>query len=238
MGAPQKTAPQASAAVTPPQPPAAAPASPAAPAPVRQVAATPPAEPAASVDSLIAQLRSGELTDRIEAAKKLAALASSAGTAALVSVLRDPTAEVAREAALALGAAKHASATADLAAVLLNHDGYFHASVRAAAAESLGVIGDPATVDTLIQSVRDPFMEPSQAAVRALGQLAHARAVEPLVAVLRNADAFFLPPVRLAAIETLGRFPAPAARAALHEVAENPAEDASFRHAANNALMN
>lgn len=207
------TSPPTSAAVPlpapappPPEPPSAA--------PVQQVTPTAVAEPGAAVatESLIAQLRNGELAVRLEAARQLGVCGDPSARQALVAALRDPTAEVAREAALALGTSKDAGAAEALMTVFANPDGYFHTIVRVAAAEALGQLGQTSAVGTLIQGIHDPFSEPSQAAIRALGKLADPQAIEPLREVVRNANGFFLPLVQQAAVEALGSFPATSAR--------------------------
>ena len=165
-----------------------------------------------AVESLVAQLRNGELAIRLEAARQLSTCATAVARQALVEALRDPTAEVAREAALALGASQNAGTAEALMTVFANADGYFHGMVRVAAAEALGQLGQPSAVGLLIQGIFDPFSEPSQAAIRALGKLADPRAIEPLREVVRNANGFFLPPVQQAAVEALAGFPATSSR--------------------------
>lgn len=129
----------------------------------------------------------------------------------LIKQLRDPIAEVARDAALALGSLQDRSALAPLSAVVLNRDRYFHSVVRSAAAESLGKLHDPSAMDALLVGMRDSIAESSQAAIRALGELGDAKAVDSLIAVVRNADGYFLPAVRQTALETLRKFSTPAA---------------------------
>jgi hypothetical protein len=150
----------------------------------------------------------------------------------LIAGLGDPSAEAACDAAAALGLAGDRSAVAALAAVVENADGYYHGVVRAAAAASLGQLRDPAALPALVAGIRDPMAEASAEAVRALAALGDARAVEPLVAAVRNADGFLLPVVRRAAVLALVHLGGPNAIAALRAVANDPYEDPSVRQAA------
>ena len=74
----------------------------------------------------------------------------------LIKQLRDPMAEVARDAALALGSLHDTSAVEALCAVVLNQDLYFHCVVRSAAAESLGKLSDRRALNALLTGVRFP----------------------------------------------------------------------------------
>lgn len=173
------------------------------PAPVQVVQQAAPVAPAVDVQPLVEQLRRGDLASRSQAATKLAALGDPQAVSALREALRDPTAEVAREAAVALGVLKDKSAVHALVDVVLNRDGYYHSLVRAAAAESLGLIQDGVAVEALIAAVRDPVLEPSLAAIHALGRIADARAKPALEAVAANSDGFFLPQTQQAAAGVL-----------------------------------
>jgi len=73
-------------------------------------------------------------------------------------------------------------------------------AVRAAAAESLGDIGDARAVEPLIDSLRSVEWQVRAAAAKALGQLKDARAIEPLCNALLDKDFN----VRAAAAEALG----------------------------------
>jgi HEAT repeat protein len=116
--------------------------------------------------------------------------------------------------------------------VVENASGYYHSVVRAAACAALGQIRDASAVPSLVVAVRDPMAEASAEAVRALAVLGDGRAIEPLVAVLRNEKGYYLPVVRLAAVTALRQFAAPVALAAVRAVAGNPAESAVMRAAA------
>lgn len=173
------------------------------PAPVQVIQQAVPPAPAVDVQPLVEQLRRGDLASRSLAATKLGALGDHQAVTALREALRDSTAEVAREAAVALGVLKDKTAVHALIDVVLNPDGYYHSIVRAAAAESLGLIKDAVAVDALISAVRDPVLEPSLAAIHALGRIGDARARPALQAVAENADGFFLPQTQQAAVAVL-----------------------------------
>jgi HEAT repeat protein len=180
----------------------------------------------------IEQLRAGELATRMAAASRLGELAGTDALAALQSALRDPTAEVARQAALALGKTNDTSAIGALAAVLENADGYFHSSVRSAAAESLSRFKGRQAIDALTSAVRDPIAEPSRSAIRGLGLVAGSEALPTLLMVVSNSENYFLPSVRLTAVQVLSSISDPTAAECLRRVRENPLEDPSVREAA------
>src|SRR6202034_1371759 len=73
----------------------------------------------------------------------------------LIQALRDPNADVARDAAVELGTTKDRSAVEPLIEVISNTDDYYHNVVRAAAAESLGRLGDVRAVEPLLVLSRD-----------------------------------------------------------------------------------
>lgn len=161
----------------------------------------------------------------------------TAAVAAYVGALRDSNADLARDAALALGTTGNSSAVEPLIAALNNPDGYYHSVVRAAAAASLARIGDSRALEPLISTVRDCIAEPSVEAIRALGILGNSRAIPTLLEVVRNADGFFLPVARRAAITSLANFRGePSVAAELTAVSANSAEDSVIRQSAADAL--
>ncbi len=125
---------------------------------------------------------------------------------ALIAKLRDQDAEAARDAAATLGQLPaDAEAVAALGQVLKNADGYFHSVVRAAAAASLGHLGDRNAVDALIAATRDTMAEASEEAVKALGALGDVRALPALETIRRNEKGYYLESVRRAAEQAAGR---------------------------------
>jgi HEAT repeat protein len=161
---------------------------------------------------------------------------NSAVIAQLIAALRGSDADEACDAGTALGTQGDASAVQPLIEVLMNADGYFHPVVRAAAAASLGKLGDARAVDALIHAVADSIDEPSVEAIRALGVLGDKRAVPALIGVIRNADGFFLPVARRAAVVALARFQGEPSVTELKAVAANESETAEIREAATAAL--
>ena len=153
---------------------------------------------------LIEQLRRGDLASRSAAATALGKIIDGQSTTALIEALRDPTAEVACEAATALGVLTERGALHALIDVVVNHDGYFHSTVRTAACESLGRLDDPRGVEALVAAVRDPILETSLAAIHALGKIGDARAFPTMRAIVANSDGFFLPEAQEAAGKILG----------------------------------
>lgn len=162
-----------------------------------------PKTPAPGVHDIIEQLRRGDLASRSGAAVKLGELGDSHAASALAEALRDPTAEVACEAAAALGRLSDSSALHALIAVVLNSDGYFHSTVRTAAVASLAGLVDPRSVEALVAAIHDPIGETSLAAIGALGRIGDPRARPALEAASWNANGFFLPQVQEAATQAL-----------------------------------
>ncbi len=150
----------------------------------------------------------------------------------LINDLRHDDADIAREAAVALGATQSPAAVNALIEVLENADGFYHSVVRAAAASSLAKLGDKRAVASLLCAVNDTMAEASAEAVRALAELGDARAIDTLVGVVQNVTGFFQPVVRLAAVHALGQFDAPQAAAELAHVAADSSEDTVIRNAA------
>ena len=124
----------------------------------------------------------------------------------LIAKLRDVDAEVARDAAQTLGGlpVDHEAVEA-LGNVVKNADGYFHSVVRAAAAHTLGKLGDRNAVEALIIATRDPMAEASQEAVIALGLLGDTRALPVLRDIVANAEGFYLEYVQKSAQEAVAR---------------------------------
>jgi HEAT repeat protein len=182
------------------------------------------------------QLRTGDWSVRSAAALELGKLGDRQATSALSAALRDPSAEVAKSAAVALGALHDVSAVEALAAVVLNGDGYFHSTVRVAAAEALAALRDRRAVVALIAGVRDQIAEVSQASIEALGTLGDERAIDSLVVAVRNDHNYFLAFVRQSAVQALSRLSVPSARESLRHIAADTYLDSSVRQAASKAV--
>jgi HEAT repeat protein len=189
-----------------------------------------------AVTAQIEQLHADVWTVRLAAATELGKLGGSQATNALCAALRDSAAEVAFGAAVALGELRDASAVSSLAAVVLNADGFYDWTVRAAAADALSKLQDRRAFDALLACVRDRIAEVSQAAIRALGFLGDERAIDSLVAVVRNQNNYYLSTVRQTAVEALGRLAVPSAKESLRSLSADTYLDASVRQAADTVL--
>ena len=146
-----------------------------------------------AVEPLIAALEDEELRVRAAAAEALVKIGAPA-VEPLIAALEDEELRVRAAAAEALGQIGDARAVAPLIAALKDTDKY----VRKAATEALGKIGAPA-VESLSAALKDTDKYVRKAAAYALGEIKDPRAVEPLIAALRDSD------VREAAAEALDR---------------------------------
>jgi len=166
------------------------------------------------------------------AAEKISSSVDRAAVAAQIAALRSNDADVARDAAAALGRLDDASAVEPLIEILSNANGYFHSVVRAAAASSLAQLSDARAFGPLVNAVRDNMAEASAEAVRALAAMGDPRAVEVLIDIVRNRDGYFLSTVRLAAVAGLKQLGGGRASAELLKVAKDASEDPVIRNAA------
>ena len=169
------------------------------------------------------------------AAPKISKPIDRAAVAAKIAALRGNDADVARDAAAALGGLGDASAVEPLIEVLGNADDYFHSVVRAAAASSLAQLNDPRAFEPLVHAVRDNMAEASAEAVRALAKMGDPRAVGVLIDIVRNPSGYFLSTVRLAAVAGLKQLGGERATAELARVAADGYEDPVIREAATNS---
>ena len=85
----------------------------------------------------------------------------------LLVSLHDLDADIACEAATALGKSGSADAVAPLIEIVKNSNHYFHSVVRSAAAMSLGQLSDRRAIEPLLGAVNDPIADPSTEAIRA-----------------------------------------------------------------------
>jgi hypothetical protein len=150
----------------------------------------------------------------------------------LLAAAHDSDADTAREAVTSIGLLGDASAVNAVEAILRNVDGYFHPVVRAAASSTLAQLGDTRVVPTLIDTISDPIAEVSAESIRALAALGDFRAVEPLIAVVRNYNGYYRPIARRAAVFALAKLGGELATAELLAVANDESEDAAIRDAA------
>jgi HEAT repeat protein len=144
---------------------------------------------------LIAALKSPDWIVRMHAAKALGRIQDPGAVGSLVPLLQDKVKAVREEASTALAAIGEAALSSLLAA--LTHTEWL---VRLHAVEALGKTRSPEAVNPLLSVLfNDPDRAVREDAVRALGQIGDARAVEFLVTAMKE------PGLRPLAIEALGR---------------------------------
>lgn len=144
-----------------------------------------------------------DFVERIRAARILARVQDEEVTLALAAALRDTSAEVAVEAAEALGKHRGHSAISALRAALDNSDGYYSPMTRAASVRSLGALlpSDQAALIAIAVTDLDPMV--SLAAIAALADRDEAASRNALETVLENRAGFYLPLTRQAAARAL-----------------------------------
>jgi HEAT repeat protein len=181
-----------------------------APVPTKSApAATAPARPSPESSGRkehLARLRGGgDYGERARAALALAGVTDPEATAALVSALRDQSAEVAVQAAEALAHHPGDAATSALRQVLENQDGFFSPPVRASAVRSLGALlpaNDAAPVQGALGDVEAIV---SLAAIATLAERDESASAGALMGLLEDRRGFYLPLTRQAAARALGR---------------------------------
>jgi hypothetical protein len=151
--------------------------------------------------------------ERARAARVLARRVSPEVTTALVDALRDPSAEVAADAAEALANHPTAATVPALRAVVDNTDGFFNTAVRAAAIRTLSTVLPRGEGTPIADAVRDVDAEVSIAAIAGLVDRREEASTDALLAVIENPRGFYLDLTRRAAARGLfGLTPAQGAR--------------------------
>jgi HEAT repeat protein len=146
-----------------------------------------------------------DYAERAGAALALARVADPETTAALVTALRDRSAEVAAQAAEALAHHPGEVATAALRGVVENAEGYFSAPVRASAVRSLGVLLPPSEATAIAGALGDVEAIVSLAAIATLAERDAIESAGALIGLLEDRRGFYLPVTRQAAARALGR---------------------------------
>jgi len=166
-----------------------------------------------TVEPLIAALRDEDSNVRRVAAWALGKIGDSQAVEPLIAALRNEDGNMRRVAAWALGKIGDSRAVEPLIAVLEDQatKNWWRYSVREAAAEALGRIGEPA-VEPLIAALQDEDSNMRQGAAGALGRIGEP-AVEPLIAALRDENSG----VCRAAAQALKKIGTPKALAVLEE---------------------
>ena len=124
---------------------------------------------------------------------------------ALLRALRDPSVEVAVTAVDALSGRDDRSARDALLSVLVNAEGYFNPVTRVAAISGLARQLDAESFGPVFAAVRDIDAEVSIAAVAIIADRMPTAAATQLMPLLRDPSGYFLPIVRLAAVNALER---------------------------------
>jgi len=151
-----------------------------------------------AVPGLIAALGSEKVgAVRAKIAWALGEIDDKRAVEALGAVVRDPDAEVRRQAVSALGELESAAAVPMLIPALKDAD----IETRKQAASALGEIGSKDAVEALIPLTKDADAEVRKETVQALGQIEDKRALPALEAAVRDANV----EVRRQAIEAIGQ---------------------------------
>ena len=147
----------------------------------------------ATILRLVADLETSESWEvRASAAAGLGDFHGDLVLDALISAVRDPSAEVALEAVGALARQTDGRAWADLTEVL-----------RAAAVAAIARLRGAAALPLMLETVHDYDAEVSIAAIRAAAALSPLDALVSLRTLLEDRSCYYAPPVRFAAAEAL-----------------------------------
>jgi HEAT repeat protein len=141
--------------------------------------------------------------------------------AALCAALRDPSAEVAAEAADALRHHHDQEAIAALSSVVDNADGYFAGGVRAAAIRSLSAILPYGRGQPILAAVADADVEVSVAAIAGIVDRNEPGGGDALFAVLENPRGYYVSLTRSAAARGMRRLVTPPDAARLRALLES-----------------
>jgi hypothetical protein len=126
-------------------------------------------------------------------------------TAVLIAALRNPSAEVAIDAAEALRSRPGPATVEALREVLANREGYFNGATRAAAVLALGALLPAGELSAVYGAVADVDASVSLSAIAAIVDRADEGCAEALLKLLEDGSGFYLPPTRWAAARGLDR---------------------------------
>jgi HEAT repeat protein len=163
-------------------------------------------KPLAPLATLLDRLAHGAAwQDRAGAAADLARVDADDAVEPLLRALQDPSAEVAAAAIDSLARFRGVRVTAALERVLRNRDGYFSPITRAAAVHGLARGASDGELEPVVQALSDLDAEVSLAAIAALGEYAPAALRRNILPLIEDRSGYFLPFVRLAAVNALVR---------------------------------
>lgn len=150
------------------------------------------------LQSLTASLKDHDPLARRNAAEALGRIEDPRAVEPLIAALDDPDPLIRRHIVTALGKIKDPRAEDPLISVLGNKEEAFY--VRMTAAEALGEVKGPDSVEHLVSALNDPHWQVRSRAAKALGQIGDTRALGPLTSALKDED----PTVRAYAADALG----------------------------------
>lgn len=155
-------------------------------------------------DGWLRHLRSDpDSAERLRAVRAVADRRDPEVATALVAALRDASAEVAAEAAEALGLQEPAVVLPALRAVVDNADGFFNTLVRAAAIRMLSTMLPRGEGAPIARAVSDVHAEVSIAAIAGLVDRREEACTDALIEVIENPGGFYLDLTRSAAARGL-----------------------------------
>ena len=152
--------------------------------------------------AVLPALKSEDETVRKRAAHAFGTVAEPKDLDAMITALEDESVIVRERAAALLGKFKRRSAIDPLIKVLTDETEW--KSVRARAADSLGVLRDEKALQSLLDALKDENAEVRASAAAALGKLEDVRAVEPLIEIVNKPPVLEDATVRNNAITALG----------------------------------
>jgi HEAT repeat protein len=164
------------------------------------------ASPGTPLETLLARLSDDPAWQvRAGAAGELALVDDDETVAPLIRALEDPSAEVAAAAVDALSRKADARVAPALERVLENREGYFSPVTRASAVLGLGRLLGERALRPLSRALSDVDAEVSLAAIAAITEHAPGMAAGQLLPLLEDRSGYFLPFVRLSAVNGLAR---------------------------------
>jgi HEAT repeat protein len=157
-----------------------------------------------AVEQLIAALRDESFVVRENVARALGVIGDARAVEPLIAALGHPSLSIRSPSLPVIDIPSLPLRPSPAKERPILRDEYF--SVRSAAAEALGKIGDPQGIQPLISALNDENEWVRRAAAQALGEMGNPETVEPLTVALEDANK----DVRVAIAEALGKIGGPA----------------------------